>query len=708
MKKKLLFLICTVILAIVCSAGMLIYAENEGEGSDLPVPEEAEYTVVFVHEEKEYPMTKSGDEYIYESDILCAKTLYRIEIKDKNGDKIASALLYKNGEGTVDVSYNENKPIDSEKLTIEAGSKSVYDTEFDFDVNPYYVSVKGGIIKNGVSGAFAGCELSSFYFAENDEITVKAPHDQDQCVAEWKNNIDKDLGTDSKVDFKIKGNNKNIELEAKIDYLPIDKLFDLGTTVDLKKDYEITSPIKLTEEKSYTLNLNGFSIKGTSNKGVFEIDGAELTIEGNGKIESTNDTCGAINLKSGALTLNEQTVIGSYSAISAIGGTLTVNGGSYKGGSYGAIHFSDNSETVAVIFDGVFNEDLGSDAAFCVQGGDITIRGGSFYGTEAIKTYGLTCNIKIYLGIFFSDNFESDTHEYIDEGSTFEGDSIQGYTVSFKEKKYNITINDGVLSNGYSIWEYEAGASVTVRPKQNADGMTFECWEILDGDITIEDLTVKQITFIMPEGDVVIRACFKAESVDTGAIGTGTVPPTNDTGITTDTNGNPVGTTKAPVGAVTTNKKDNAAAGSMAIIILIIILIALLIAAIAVSIILIVRNYRAERDAAEREELGKSVVDNLADRLSSLDFGDAAGASAGAFIGTLDDDEKEDVSQVPKSEGIDFDREIDLGLTNTMAGIDAVTEAEPTAPKADGDIKLRRPKKPVQRPGRTTNTTKDE
>ena len=703
MKKKILFLICTVILAIIFSAtGMLIYAENEGEGSDEPVLEEADYTVVFVHEEKEYPMTEDGGTYRCQSESLSAETLYRIRIENKNGTEVASALLYKNFAGKIGVNY------DGTAITMSVGDGDIFDSQFDFKTNSYYISVKGGVIKNNVPDKFKGCVLSSFYFPKTQKVTVEAIHSDDQGVTQWVNNIGEDYGKQTQITVELKGSETRVELEAKIDYLPIDKLFDLSTSVTLKKDYEITKPVKLTEEKSYTLNLNGFSIKGTT--GVFEIDGAELTVEGKGKIESTDDVNGAINLKSGALTLNEPTVLGNSSAISASGGTLTVNGGSYDSNeeNYGAIHFSQNSDTVAVISDGSFNQSLSSNAALGVQGGDITIKGGSFYGPEAIRTYGLKRNIKIHLGTFFSDNFESDTQNYLDEGSKFDGDSTQGYTVSFKEKKYNITINDGVLSNGYSIWEYEAGVSVTVRPKQNADGMTFECWEILDGDITVEDLCAKQITFIMPEGDVVIRACFKAEGVDTGAIGTGTLPPTTDTGIITDTNGEPVGTTALPVGAVT-DKKNNAAAGSMAIIILIIILIALLIAAIAVSIILIVRNYRAERDAAERAELGKSVVDNLADRLSALDFGVAAGASAGAFAGAFEDDEEEnDTPQEKRPEGIDFDREIDLGLTNTIAGLDTATEAETVTPKSDGETKLRRPKKPVQRPGRTPNTTKDE
>ena len=68
-----------------------------------------------------------------------------------------------------------------------------------------------------------------------------------------------------------------------------------------------------------------------------------------------------------------------------------------------------------------------------------------------------------------------------------------------------------------------------------------------------------------------------------------------------------------------------------------IVLCALLVAAIAVSVIIIVRKYNIEKEAQERAQLGRDVVDSLADQLSELDFGDVAAAAGGAAA--MSDDE---------------------------------------------------------------------
>ncbi len=690
-KKKIFAFLCLALTAVLLLAcGLFIYAEGEQR--------ESKYSIVFVHEDKEYPMDtdeKSESIHTYKSDELAAKTLYRIEIKNIDTTRtVASALFYKNFAGEVEVKYDETA------LTIQAGDGDRIDTQFDFKTNAYYVSVKGGIIANEVPDKFKGCELSAFYFKKTEKVKIEAIHNAEQGVAEWKNNINQDYGKQSSIIVEATGNVYDIELEAVIDYLPIDKLLFSSNSnivsIVLKKDYELTEAIKLREDKEYTVDLNGFSIK--SKGGVFEIDGAALTLEGEGKLESTADVNGAICLKNGSLTLNEQTVLGNNGAVNVMGGSLTVNGGSYDSKNFGALLFSANTDATAVIHDGSFNEALNTNTALSVQGGSITINGGAFFGGKIINTYGEKRDIRILTGLFVSAGFESDVKEYIDEGSTFQGSSEEGYTVIFKEKKYTLTINDGTLLNGYSRWEFEAGESVTVKPDADTSSLIFKRWEILNGDIVIEDLTAKTVTFIMPEGEVVLRAVFEpASAIDTGIIDTDTLPP--------DDSGEGFSSTVVggvdPTGTTLVVDIDKSANGSMAIIVIIIILIALLIAAIAVSVILIVRSYKAEREALERAELGDSVVDSLADRLSELDFTSAAGA-AGTAEAVAQTNKR---ARMQNSGGIDFDKEMELGLTKTV-GLDALSNEQDT--DKDDEIKLRRPKKPVQRPTSSNNGDKAE
>ncbi len=734
-KRNLLVFICAVLAVLICSIGSVFaYADNtadsgvgtesssgvdSGSGTEsggtgsTTTPEDVDFTVVFVHENKEYPMDKETDgTYSYESDTLKAKTLYKIEIKDKLGESVGTALLYKKSAGKVTVEYNKTD------ISMKVGSGDIYDTEFDFNKNKYYVSVNGGKLE-GAEGSFAGCELSSFYFKKDDKVTVIATLEKEQGVVEWKNDKNHDYGKVDSFSFKV---NESIALEAKVDYLPIQELLKSNTSITLKKDYEITEPIVLDEDKKYTVNLGGFDIIGKkSENGIFEINGASLTITGEGKIDSTGDKSGAIILKDGSLTLDGPTVLGEKYAVCVTDGSLTVKDGNFSGKtkSSAAIHFNTGSDAEALLTGGSFNRQYYGtadcpDTALSVLGGKITIDGGSFYGTTVIKTWGAKRDVRVITGYFMSESFKTDAKDFIDENSSIDGDATKGFEVIPKSPRFNIIILDGTLPNGYSSWDFEVGATVTVKPVGNADGMVFERWDILEGKIAIDNPKAKEITFLMPECNIVLKAMFKAtDTVNIGTIDSDTlyIPNSDDNmggniqqqGQNTDVAGGMLATD-----AQTANKGSSAAGGSMAIIVLIIILVALLIAAIAVSVILIVRNYRIEREAIERAELGESIVDNLADQLSELDFGGAAGVgaattAAGGFSKEKSANHTARAESAPKVGGIDFDKEMELGLTNTIVGIDTASEAQDL--KKDDEIKLRRPKKPTQRPSKAPDAS---
>ncbi len=726
-KRKLTLVICAIMALLLCSVfAVMAYAEPEAGTGD------ADYTIV-IDGDDSYPMVKDGSTYEYELKKLEEKTLYKIEIKDKEKLVCARALFYKKNEGNATVEFNGTE------ISMKDESGDRFDSEFDFSTNIYRVTVEKGTIEV-TSGEFSGCELSSFYFPPNEFVTVKATLDDDEGVIAWDHNTkESSYGTSEKIIVKTVGSEYDIQLRAIVDYLPIDQLLDTSTEITLKKDYEITEIIKLTQKKEYTIDLGGFDItvaeKNSSDpnykipKGVFEVNGATLTIKGSGSIESIADTeNGAIHLVSGALTIDGPTVLGKKNAVVVSGGKLTIDEGEFsanpestvtnelRGAS--ALYFKAGTSAEAVINGGNFNKEFYNTAkhphmAMSVLGGKITINGGAFYGKSVIDTWGQNRDILIVTGLFVTDSFDG-LKSYVDEKSQYDGDAEDGFTVTIKPKKYTISITDGVLSNGSNIGEFEEGETVKLKPIANTDGMAFEYWEILGGGVIIEDTNAKEISFLMPANDVVIRAKFKpTESVVIGTI------DSDKPSYPTDQESTPSAGTSEPepldpqnteqiVGAVTAKPDNDKSGGSMALIILIIILIALLIAAIAVSIILIVRNYKIEKAAAERAQLGASVVDDLAEQLSELDFGDMA-SGAGAVAATTDNEEQSPVARAPKAapaargEGIDFDKEINL---NNTAVSDAVGAAG--AAKADEEIKFRRPKRPTQRPAQRPNDTQGE
>ena len=87
-----------------------------------------------------------------------------------------------------------------------------------------------------------------------------------------------------------------------------------GGTVTLQEDVDLQEPLKIADGKSVVINLNGKRITPPTgaDRTIQVFDGAELVINGEGTIGS---------LSGGAL------------AVCVLGGKLTINGGTYNGGS---------------------------------------------------------------------------------------------------------------------------------------------------------------------------------------------------------------------------------------------------------------------------------------------------------------------------------------------------------------------------------------
>lgn len=688
MKNKRFFSFACVFFAVILAFtfALCVQAEN---GTDTGAASNGKYKVVFVHENKEYPMTEEQTgAYSYMTDTLSGETLYRVEIK-KDAEVLASYLIYKGSEGKLNFSYNES----TAKADVMRGQSDICAENFDFAAKPYYVNVEGGHITNP-SGEFADCKLSSFYFSENTAVTVSASLEDDQHVTAWENNIGENFGTSSIIAVSAKGSEYNIKVKAVVDYLPIDELLKKSQSITLKKDYTISETIKLTSGE-YTINLGGFTVNSASEDGTFDINGAIVTLEGGGAIKNTTDKKGAILLKGGILSINGVTVLGNYCAVSAEGGELVVNDGNLSGKNY-ALSFTNGSSCEAILNAGNYGKHyIGTGvnvrAALSLLGGKITVNGGSYYG-KVIESWGTTPDIKIHAGFF-----ESDITAYVAEGSSSEKGS-GGYTVTVDPIRYTVSVTDG-----YGEGSYEAGETVTL--EAFADDLTkiFEGWTVVEGGIVIDDLTARSISFVMPECNVVIIANFKViedtsggEDTDTDTTPADTLPPVTTDDVT-DKDTTPV-TKPADVdsqnteligGAVTTgrDKKDDKSGGSLAIIILIVILVALLIAAIAVAIILIVRNYRIEKEAAERAMLGNSLMDNLADQLSEFGLLTLTNEGAREAAATVaDDKQKQDKAASDEKNEETEKPEID------RAGADIASAAETIKLQ-----ELRRPKRSAQR-----------
>ena len=684
--KRILSVICVLFAVVLaCVFSLCVQAENDintNTGTD------GKYKVVFVHENKEYPMTEEpAGAYSYMTDTLSGETLYRAEIKE--GDNVlASYLIYKGSEGKLNFSYNET----TAKCDVMRGQSDICVDNFDFTAKPYYVNVEGGVITNP-GGEFSDCKLSSFYFAENTDVMVSAAIEDDQHITSWENNIGENYGTSSVIVVSTKGSVYNINVKANVDYLPIEDLLKNSTSITLKKNYTLDDTVKLTSGE-YVIDLGGFTVSCSREGGAFEIDGAIVTLEGGGAIKNTNDKKGAIILKSGTLSVNGVSVLGDYCAVSAEGGELVVNSGDLSGKIY-AVSFTSGSTCEAILNAGNFSKHyIGTGvnvrAAISVLDGKITVNGGSYYG-KVIEPWGKTPDIKIHAGFF-----ESDITAYVAEGSSSEKGEA-GYTVTVDPIRYTVSVTDG-----FGEGSYEAGETVTLEAFADDATKIFEGWTVVVGGIAIEDLTARSISFAMPECNVVIIANFKIiESSDTsGGEDTGSdssAPADTDPSVTTgdDTTGATPVTKPAEDetygtdhigGAVTTAKNDDKSGGSFAIIILIIILIALLIAAIAVSIILIVRNYRIEKEAAERAMLGSSLVDNLADQLS--EFGLLTLTSEEAMkppVAASEDTEEGKTPEAEKEKSTEAEK-ID------RAGADIASAAEGIKLQ-----ELRRPKRSAQR-----------
>ena len=110
-----------------------------------------------------------------------------------------------------------------------------------------------------------------------------------------------------------------------------------GDTITLIKDIVLSAPVNVAKE--ITLNLNGKTISSGSNNIWGEDNwslisvraGGNLTINGEGKLQTIANDCYAVDVRDGALcTINGGEYIGNIHAVYVHKGSLTVNGGKFS------------------------------------------------------------------------------------------------------------------------------------------------------------------------------------------------------------------------------------------------------------------------------------------------------------------------------------------------------------------------------------------
>lgn len=589
-------------------------SSTTGADTEAPAPSTSAYSLKFLTgTKKEHNMTLNGGSYTCKLGITVDNPELLVFSINKDGRAVGGVefLLYKAKTGAVTFTYNE-----AAGLSISGDKEDVVDT-FDFETQQYLVTVDGGKLED-LPGKFKGKNISSFYYAAGDNVVISATVDDDKQFKSWTcNQTLIKLDNKETVEFTLpKKSGYNIEIKASFEMKAqsFGEMLKEYKNVTLEENYTIDETIKLTSGE-YTINLDGYDLKSSTI--AFELNGASLTIEGEGSITCSGST--AILLKTGSLVIEGGTIAGKTCAIDARGGQLTIMEGVIEGGTQSALSIASPCEVM--INGGTFNLS-GSKPALSVTGGKVAISGGTYYGSVAIQDWNAKRDITVYSG-----SFVTDVSKYIATGSSTE--QVGGmYTVKIEDPKYNLNVFGGTGGG-----MYKAGERVTITANGEDDISQFDEWIILSGTVSITDKKSKTITFFMPECDLVIKAAFVI--VDTG-IETEVITAPETTAPVTETEEESETEELLPETVVTT-EKENEEHGSFALIILVIVLCALLVAAIAVSVIIIVRKYNIEKEAQERAQLGRDVVDSLADQLSELDFGDVAAAAGGAAA--MSDDE---------------------------------------------------------------------
>jgi len=189
-----------------------------------------------------------------------------------------------------------------------------------------------------------------------------------------------------------------------------------GGVIVLEGDIALDETIVIPTGVTATLDLNGKTITASTTDGFTVNTGANLTISGNGKVESNGAPIRAIGGKvivnggeftqTGAWNTNVSTY--RYSVDSREGGEIIIKGGIFKTNN-GMINVSANSSVVVEGGNFEFNNNTGGTRHFAYVSGDLTINDGEFKGVADASAGGcffcgaaVTANVTVNGGKFTS------------------------------------------------------------------------------------------------------------------------------------------------------------------------------------------------------------------------------------------------------------------------------------------------------------------
>ena len=275
-----------------------------------------------------------------------------------------------------------------------------------------------------------------------------------------------------------------------------------GGTVDLEDDIILTDPITVSTDT--TVNLNGYTVEATLSSALFNVNGARLTLRGNGTIQHNKWIANVTN--NGRLTIDNGTYVTDDEAFIASNGGMII----FNNGYISAIKCAFN---------------VSGDATVEINGGLIEVSDGIGIATKRAEGYGdnmITINggkIDVSIetsgyeaaGVFIAndDMFAMTDGEIVANGGTGlcmrAGDVvIHGGTITATNvSKVNETVPDGKIGDsnrtmtGCSAIIYDEAADY---PAKSGMMLTIDGGTITGVDHSIEILSNEQTPQVFVTG----------------------------------------------------------------------------------------------------------------------------------------------------------------------------------------------------------------
>ena len=310
-------------------------------------------------------------------------------------------------------------------------------------------------------------------------------------------------------------------------------------TIQLTGIINLSSTFNITGGKSFTIDLNGYTLNGSSDRGVFEVSSGTLTLAdrsagGNGKITSSvagNTDIGTINVNGGSLVVDSGTVENLYTAtsymhtIAVTAGNVTVNGGKVERinesgfGSPDSIH-NTGSGTISVN-GGVVS---GGRQAIYSTNGTVNVTGGEV-SSDSSQTIYNTGTVNVTGGKVKNTNNSSSQAISNSGGSVnIGGGEVSGFRGIEHTGSGTVTVTDGTIEgrNEYAIYSYDDG-SISVSGGQ-LEGTTnaIRCAEMSTCDVSVTGGALYSTTDYairnFGSGDLSVAGDARVESEESGAI----------------------------------------------------------------------------------------------------------------------------------------------------------------------------------------------